>query len=416
MTDISTIILCAGNGTRMQPLSLTTPKPLIPILNKPIIQWQIEAVSDFSAEIVVVLNRPDNNPLQALILEFLEKYPNVKIAYQEEARGTADAVLAANSEVAEGNRILVLSGDDLYDQSDLENLVKVEAGGLCIEVADPRKFNVFETDGDRVLNITEKPDMDGPAKSGIGAFILPYDIFDILENLEPNAERGEYELPSAVNILAKETEVAAVEAKGFWLPVGYPWHIVDAHEKLSELGLIKHNLEGVVEDGVVVEGNLTLGKGSVIKNGTRIEGDVVIGDDCVVGPNAYIRGTTVIGNGSKIGAFVEIKNTTVLSGSSVPHVSHIGDSVLGNNVNIGGGASVANLRHDASNVSTMVKHQLVDTGRKKFGIVVGDGAKIGIKSSFYPGRKVWPGQTTLPGEVIKRDVRPAEVGGAPKVA
>ena len=416
MTDISTIILCAGNGTRMQPLSLTTPKPLVQILNKPIIQWHIEAVNDFSSEIIVVLGRPEDSPLQADILKHLEKYPNVKVAYQEEARGTADAVLAAKSEVAEGNRILVLSGDDLYDKSDLENLVKVEAGGLCIEIADPRKFNVFETDEDRVLNITEKPDMDGPAKSGIGAFILPYDIFDILENLEPNAERGEYELPSAVNILAKETEVTAVETKGFWLPVGYPWHIVDTHEKLSELGLIKHNIEGVVEDGVVVEGNLTLGKGSVIKNGTRIEGDVVIGDDCVVGPNAYIRGATVIGNGCKIGAFVEIKNTTIFNNSSVPHLSYIGDSVIGNNANIGGGTTVTNLRHDGENISTMVKHKLTDTGRRKFGVVVADGAKLGAKTIVYPGRKVWPGQTTLPGEVIKRDVRPAEIGASPKIA
>ena len=93
-----------------------------------------------------------------------------------------------------------------------------------------------------------------------------------------------------------------------------------------------------------------------------------------------------------------------MDGSKIPHLSYIGDSVIGENVNLGAGTITANLRHDNGNIKSMIKEKLIDTKRRKFGAVIGDNVHTGINTSIYPGRKIWPGKTTLPGEVIKKDV------------
>ncbi len=93
-----------------------------------------------------------------------------------------------------------------------------------------------------------------------------------------------------------------------------------------------------------------------------------------------------------------------MDNTRIGHLSYFGDSIVGFDVNIGGGNMAANLRHDRENVKTHVKDELVDTEREKFGTVIGDGARTGINTSIYPGRKIWPGKNTMPGEIIKEDL------------
>ena len=99
-----------------------------------------------------------------------------------------------------------------------------------------------------------------------------------------------------------------------------------------------------------------------------------------------------------------MKNSVLLPRTTIGHLSYCGDSVIGENVNFGAGTIIANLRHDSGNVKSMVRGVLVDSGRRKLGAIIGDNAKLGIHTSIYPGRKVWPGKTTLPGEIVKEDV------------
>ena len=106
------------------------------------------------------------------------------------------------------------------------------------------------------------------------------------------------------------------------------------------------NIEGIVEDCVTIKGNLNLGKGSILKSGTYIEGPVWIGENCVVGPNAYLRGGTVLCGKNKIGASTEIKNTIFLKGAKAPHHNYVGDSIIGEDTNLGSGTKIANLRFD----------------------------------------------------------------------
>jgi bifunctional UDP-N-acetylglucosamine pyrophosphorylase/glucosamine-1-phosphate N-acetyltransferase len=183
----------------------------------------------------------------------------------------------------------------------------------------------------------------------------------------------------------------------------FPWDILAINERI--VGAMDADaIEGEVHSSAVVEGRLKLGKGSRILPGVFIEGNVVIGENCKIGPNCYVRGNTSIGNDCHIGQSVEIKNCVILDGTNVGHLSYVGDSILGEGVNFGAGTTVSNLRHDGGNHRSMVDAELVDTGRRKFGVIVGDGVHTGIGTMIYPGRKLWPNVTTLPGAIVDRDV------------
>lgn len=193
----------------------------------------------------------------------------------------------------------------------------------------------------------------------------------------------------------------AIVANSSFLIV-HPWDLLRANEQFVG-ALAQPRINGEVHPDAVVEGILHLGPGSRVLPGVFIEGNVVIGANCKIGPNCYIRGSTSIGDRCHIGNAVEIKNSVLLSGTNVGHLSYVGDSVLGEKVNFGAGTITSNLRHDGLNHRSEVDGTLVDTGRRKFGTIVGDGVHTGINTSIYPGRKLWPGTSTRPGEIVQRD-------------
>lgn len=185
--------------------------------------------------------------------------------------------------------------------------------------------------------------------------------------------------------------------------IAYPWDLLKANEQILA-ALTQDRIEGAVSPAAHVEGRIIVGPGTKILPGVFIEGNVVIGANAKIGPNCYLRGHTSIGDGCHVGNAVEIKNSILLNGTAVGHLSYVGDSVLGEKVNFGAGTLVANLRHDNQNHRSLVGGALVDTGRRKFGTIVGDHVHTGINTSIYPGRKFWPKTSTRPGEVVNRDV------------
>lgn len=187
------------------------------------------------------------------------------------------------------------------------------------------------------------------------------------------------------------------------LVVKYPWDLLKVNGEL--VGSLSEDLfEDTASDGVYIDGHVRVGPGTRLLPGVYIEGNVLIGCECKIGPNCYLRGNTSIGDRCHIGNAVEIKNSIIMSGTSVGHLSYCGDSVLCQGVNFGAGTITANLRHDGRNMRSLVRGKPVQTGLRKFGTIVGDNAHLGIHTSIYPGRKIWPGSTTLPGSVVAADI------------
>jgi len=183
----------------------------------------------------------------------------------------------------------------------------------------------------------------------------------------------------------------------------HPWDLIYVNEQVVA-DLTESHYEGEVSPAAHIEGNLIVGEGTRVLPGVFIEGNVVIGKNCKIGPNCYIRGNTTIGDGCHIGQAVEVKNSLIGHGSSVGHLSYVGDSVLGNKVNFGAATVTSNLRHDGTNHRSMSAQGLVDTGRRKFGTIVGDNVHTGIHTAIYPGRKLGPGTSTRPNADVQSDL------------
>jgi bifunctional UDP-N-acetylglucosamine pyrophosphorylase/glucosamine-1-phosphate N-acetyltransferase len=147
-------------------------------------------------------------------------------------------------------------------------------------------------------------------------------------------------------------------------------------------------------------------KGAKIRAGTYIEGPAFIGAGSDVGPNCFIRPYTSLGKNVRIGNACEIKNSIIMDGTHVGHLSYVGDSIIGEKCNLGAGTVVANLRFNGKNVKMLVKDEVVDTGRRKLGIILGDHVETGINASFLPGVKVGNNCWIGPSVLVYRDVPP----------
>lgn len=177
-----------------------------------------------------------------------------------------------------------------------------------------------------------------------------------------------------------------------------PWERLDA--AANELLHLQPVHRGSIHPTAVVEGVLELGEGSVIKAGTVIEGRVRIGKNCIIGPNAYLRGTCIIGDNCIIGHAVELKSSILGCRVAVAHLSYIGDSVLEDDINIGGGCILSNFRHDAGEIRMQWQGKLTPTQRIKLGAYIGSGARLGCNTTVLPGRTLPAGSRTYPGSVI----------------
>ena len=391
---IQAVIMAAGKSTRTWPLTLTKPKPLLKVMNKEIIKHNLDALQGLVSEVIIIVGFKK----EMIIEEIGHKYGKLKIRYAEQKRqlGTGHALKYVEKLIK--GKFIVMGGDDIFSKKDIKACLRHKYAVLGCKVEDPGRFGVFVVKGKEVKKVVEKPKKFVSGIANAGLYVFDKSVFKFKLR---KSQRGEYEIVDYINALIKKERVVCENVKGRWLSVGYPWDLIEANSVLvSEM---KNDIKGKVEKNVIVKGKLKAGKGTKILSGTYIKGNVIIGENCLIGPNCYLRGNTSIGNGCHIGQAVEIKNSIIMDNAKVPHLSYIGDSVIGENSNLGAGTITANLKHDNKNVRSVVKGKIVDTGRRKFGTIIADDVHTGINTTIYPGRKIWPGVSTLPGEIIDKD-------------
>jgi NDP-sugar pyrophosphorylase family protein len=141
---------------------------------------------------------------------------------------------------------------------------------------------------------------------------------------------------------------------------------------------------------------ISIGEGTIIEPGAYIQGPCVIGKRCVIRHGAYIRSDVICGDGCHIGHSTELKHSVLLDGASATHFVYVGDSILGNGINLGAGVKCANLRLDRREVGVVVGGNRLKTGLKKFGAIVGDRAQIGCNCVLNPGTLVGRESFALP--------------------
>ncbi len=393
------VIMAAGEGSRMWPLTDTTPKPLIKICGKTIIEHNIEHIVDHFDEIYIIVKYRKHDFVEYFGTHY--RWKPIHYVEQIETNGTGAAILSLERRI--NGSFVVVSWDDLYDGDDILNLAQLEGyGTLCKAVANPENFGIFtRNNSGKPIGIVEKPTNPTLGNlANIGVHKFDSAIFPLLRNI-PLSSRWELEITDLIHIYIEHGGYSIVEAIGRWIPVWYPWDLLTANDFIIGNYTESINKWATIEPNVTIKWNVYLEEGVILKSGTYIEGNAYFGKNAVIWPNSYIRGNTSIWAESKIGSFVECKNTYLGDHSAIPHLSYMGDSIIGNNVNIGAGSKVANLRHDHTNIRVMMKGKLIDSGRKKLGVVIGDGSRLGINTSIYPGRIIPSNWATLPGEIVR---------------
>jgi bifunctional UDP-N-acetylglucosamine pyrophosphorylase/glucosamine-1-phosphate N-acetyltransferase len=225
------IILAAGLGTRLRPHTLTTPKPLLPVRGRPILDWSLSALPRVVDRVLVVVHY-----LAEQVVAYLQgqrHFAAWQTVPQHQPRGTGDALRLCRAHIR-SEQFLVVNGDDLYGARDLAELAGCSAGLLTAEVDEPRRFGIAFLKADGTLErLEEKPDLEGRRLANTGAYLFPQSAFETELSL---SARGEYEITDYVTAVAARQPVQVVRAR-FWLPIGTEeaWRAAEAMDLEKEL-------------------------------------------------------------------------------------------------------------------------------------------------------------------------------------
>ncbi len=410
---MNVVLLAAGRGERLRPITETRPKPLIPVLCKPLIHWHLDYLMNIAEqlnEVIIVASYMRDKVEEFVKRHSLYSKTSVKVINQGEELGTGHAVLKG-IEALSGDGEVIIAYSDIFTTDSMIYRRLLESPGNVIvgtKHCKPHEYGVIVVgEGGVLKELIEKP-RDPPTNVVNAGFykLRAGGIYNYLLSLKPSI-RGEYEFTDAVSMFVKNGgRVNVLTLSEEWIDVGYPWHLLEA-QRIALDKLVKGvEVRGEVGPGAYIRGKVRVGEGSVVLPGTFIEGPAFIGGNVTVGPCARLRPYTVICNGSRVGFAVEVKESLIMENTNVLHLAYIGDSIVCENVNIGAGSITANLRFDEAPVKVSVKGERVSSGRKKLGAIIGGGARIGVNVSIMPGVKIGSCSWVEPGSVVARDVPP----------
>jgi UDP-N-acetylglucosamine diphosphorylase/glucosamine-1-phosphate N-acetyltransferase len=404
------VVLAAGEGVRLQPITATRPKHLIKVGGKPILEYCLDALKFSGVTEVIIVTHYMGDTIRQFFGDG-EKL-GLKIAYVEQAEmlGTGNAVSVVEPYV-DGDFVLVY-GDLLFAPEAVADVVslyeaeKPAAVMAVVPVEKPESYGVLELENARIVKcIVEKP-AAGESPSNLanaGLYVFSKEIFDKIKQTKASI-RGEWELTDALSLLIEggKTVLASKIAKSDWMDIGRPWDLLEANS--WALKRMEHKVYGTVENGAHLVGPVTVTETARVRSGAYIEGPSFIGEGSDIGPNCYIRPCTSLGKNVRIGNACEVKNSIVMDGTHVGHLSYVGDSILCERCNLAAGTITANLRLDDGHVKMSVKGKVVDTGRRKLGAILGDEVKTGINALLMPGVKVGPRSWVGANFTVHRDV------------
>jgi bifunctional UDP-N-acetylglucosamine pyrophosphorylase/glucosamine-1-phosphate N-acetyltransferase len=401
------VILAAGDSTRMLPLSANQPKHLLPVAGKPLIFHTMEALERAGIKESLVVYGYHAGLLREAV-ESRSWKMSVSFVNQAERKGTGHAVGYAKKFVGKSEAIL-LFGDVMVGPGAFEGLIEYhDKGGYdftlsTIPIEDPSEYGIAVVKKGKATLLIEKPEPEEMVSNLVsaGIFVITNALWDAIDKTKIS-HRGEIEITDSISMLIKRGNVGAYALPSWWLDIGKPWDLLEANELL--LANEEERIEGTVEEGAVIKGNVIIEKGALIKSGAYIEGPSLIEMDSVVGPNCYIRAHTALGKRVKIGNAVEVKNSIIMDDTNVGHLSYVGDSIIGQRSNFGAGTITANLRHDDRSIFVTVKGKRFNSKRRKLGAIIGDDVKTGIGTSISPGIVIHQGARTGAGVIVDRDI------------
>ena len=405
------VILAAGEGRRLRPLTFTRPKHMIPVGGKPILEHLVNAVRAAGIKEILVVVGYKAETIKEYFGNGSEFGVSINYVDQKRILGTADAIASVKEHVNED--FLVVNGDLLSSSDAIKSVIKMHekvesiATLAAVKVEKPEQYGVLKVKDGRLTDIIEKPSSKTPSSNLVnaGIYLFSIEIFDFIEQTKIS-KRGELEITDSIHLIVKNGKTVAVTEipSDSWLDIGRPWDLLDANMRV--LKSIKPSILGRVEKGAHIKGPVFVSRNTIVRSGAYIEGPVFIGDGSDIGPNCYIRPYTSIGRNVRIGNACEIKNSILMDGVRIGHLSYVGDSIIGEGCNLGAGSISANLRFDKKTVKMKIRGEKIDTGRMKMGVIMGDNVMTGIGALFMPGVTIGHNSWIGPNIVVYNDVPP----------
>ncbi len=335
MRDLKGLILSGGKGTRLRPITHTSAKQLVPVANKPVLFYGIEAMAEAGIRQVGIIIAPETGAeIRAAVGDGSAFGVEVTYVEQDEPLGLAHAVLTAEPFLGDSAFVMYL-GDNLL-QGGIAELVEgfrtsdPEALILLTPVADPENYGVAELSDGAVVRLVEKPPEPRTDLALVGVYMFKASVHDAARAIEPSA-RGELEITDALQYLVDTgARVEPHVVRGWWKDTGRLDDILEANRLILEN--LEPRVEGELEDAQIY-GRVVLEAGARLTRST-VRGPAVIGAgaelrDCYIGPY------TAIGEGCVV-RDAEIEHSILLAGSSVRGLAgRMESSLLGRNVRIG---------------------------------------------------------------------------------
>jgi glucose-1-phosphate thymidylyltransferase len=335
MDALKGLILSGGAGTRLRPITHTSAKQLVPVANKPVLFYGIEALVDAGVKEIGIIIAPETgDEIRAAAGDGSAFGAEITYIPQDEPAGLAHAVLTAE-EFIDGAPFVMYLGDNLLADG-LRGLVSTfrsdepDALILLTPVDDPSSYGVAELDGERVVRLIEKP-KDPPSNLAlVGVYLFGPLIFDASRSLEPSW-RGELEITEAIDKLIDDgRKVQSEVVKGWWKDTGQLADMLEANRLVLEE--IETRLDGEIDADSKVEGRVVLEEGASLKNSV-VRGPAVIGAGACV-EDAYIGPYTSIGDNVHIRRS-EVEHSIILTGSVVEDLgTRMEASLLGREVKL----------------------------------------------------------------------------------
>jgi mannose-1-phosphate guanylyltransferase len=369
------VILVGGGGTRLRPLTTNTPKPLLPLVNRPFLDHVLFLLRTHGITDMVLAMAYLSESFEQAYGDGSHLGMTLTYVREEEAMGTGGAIKNVEAHLAPGETFLVFNGDILTDL-DLTDMLRVhkENGSICTisltPVDDPSSYGVVDVEeSGRIQRFTEKPKREEATSNWInaGTYILEPEVLAHIPSGEFHmVERGLFP-----DLLQQGKPLYGYKTGAYWLDIGTPAKYLQAHDDILA-GRLKYSLE---PEGEVFANKVWVGEGTFIHTGARLTGPLVVGKDCKVHEGASIIGPAALGDGCEVKAEARLEGMVVWEAATFEVKSDCRASIVGANAHIGPECRLEGVS------------------------IIGDGATVSEGNHLANGAKLWPG-ITLPERAV----------------
>ena len=334
------LVLAGGAGTRLRPITHTSAKQLVPVANKPILFYGLEAIADAGITEVAIVVGDTENEIRQAVGDGSAFGLDITYLRQDAPLGLSHAVLIARKFLGDDDFVMFLGDNFVFgginDSVDQFRKERPDAQLLLTRVPDPSAFGVAELDDTgRLLGLEEKPSEPRSDLALVGVYLFGTAIHEAVRAIEPSA-RGELEITDAIQwLLERDRDVRTTIITGYWKDTGNAADILDVNRRL--LDLLEYQVDGDVDEASEIVGRVRIEAGATIRR-SRIVGPAIIGPGTIV-EDSYIGPSTSIAENCEI-RNSEIEFSIILRESGFDSIRRVEGSLVGRNVRVSLGPRV----------------------------------------------------------------------------